>query len=197
MRLSVETGLILAVDVAAYALLSVYAPQYLQPVLFYFVLTIGTAFVIILLSSYAPLQYATPENVVSAFVYSYTNFMVSAVLVSLLYTVFFVQPYSFVRDMVMPALYYLLVASGEDLFTYGLPLALEPYMPEHLRYVPYVAFVVLFGLLHYPSYGNWFMLLQPLIAAAINMYIVYRYGNISGIILGHFLADLTIISMGV
>ena len=94
-------------------------------------------------------------------------------------------------EQAMATVYFLLVALGEDLFTYGLPLALEKRTP--LWKGVYLVFLGLFAALHYPAYGSLMILLQPFCAACFNMYIVKKYRNVAGPIIGHWLTDVCLV----
>lgn len=184
MRLSIETVLLLAAGIVVYSYLTVYNPIYLPTATFYLLLAVACTVVIFLLEQRFPIDKPNVWIVETA-AYSFTAMSMLSVLFAFMYSFKILAILAEIN-----ALYFLLVALGEDLMTYGLPLALEQHTP--LKKLIYVVFLGLFAVLHYPSYKDPFLLLQPLLAACINMYLVLKYRNVTGVIIGHFLTDLVI-----
>jgi hypothetical protein len=185
-RLGVESILLLALGIVVYSWLSVYQPMLANAATFYLLLGVSCTIVITLLEQKFPID--KPNRwIVEAASYSFMGMTLIAAIFSFLHYSF--HP-AYVIMAEINALYFLLVALGEDLFTYGLPLTLEKHTP--LGKGIYLVFLAMFAALHYPTYKNLYMLLQPFLAACINMYLVLKYRNVAGIILGHFLTDVVL-----
>jgi len=186
-RLSVEVILLLTVGIVAYTILSTYEPLLLPYCTFYLLLTIACSFVIFLLEKSFPID--KPNYMIAqAAAYSFTAMSLIASVFTILSAY---RTFAIVEEI--NALYFVLVALGEDLFTYGLPLALEKHTP--LGKLVYPVFLGLFAILHYPSYGDVKLLLQPFLAACVNMYLVKKYRNVAGVVVGHMLTDIMLTSL--
>ena len=184
MRLGFETVLLLALGIVVYSWLSVYQPILANATTFYLLLAVSCTIVIMLLEQKFPVD--KPNRwIVEAAAYSFMCMTLIAAMFSFLH-----YSFQYVIMAEINALYFLLVALGEDLFTYGLPLALEKHTP--LGKGIYLVFLGLFATLHYPAYKNPYLLLQPFVAACINMYIVKKYRNVAGVVIGHFLTDVVL-----
>ena len=191
MRLGIEVILLLVAGIIAYATLTIYEPLLAEASTFYLLLAVSCTLAIILLEHSFPVD--KPNMwIIEAAAWSFINMMLVATIFSFTYRVFTIISYAYVM-IAFGGLYYLLAALGEDLMTYGLPLALEKRTP--IGKGIYLVFLGLFAGLHYPAYKSLHMLLQPFVAACINMYIVKKYRNVAGVVIGHFLTDLCLVSV--